>query len=134
VIAIAEPESRPAEADRRGREFAALYDAVFAMTTIDFGARWHLWLAVVDALSPVDPLLSTREAADLVHIGEAAVRAWCRKGLGRFDPVSRMYVIPLGRLGIHGADPFGRLSRNPKNLGPLQRVPVIANATFVRLR
>ena len=28
---------------------------------------------------------------------------------------------------------FERLSRNPKNLGPLQRVPVIANATFVRL-
>src|SRR5947208_12906660 len=40
----------------------------------------------------------------------------------------------LGRPDIHGADPFDRLSPNPKNLGPLQRVPVIANATFVRLR
>src|SRR5205809_919763 len=40
----------------------------------------------------------------------------------------------LRRPGIHGAEPFDRLSRNPKNLGPLQRVSVIANATFVRLR
>jgi hypothetical protein len=40
----------------------------------------------------------------------------------------------LHRPGIHGADPFDGLSRNPKNLGPLQWVPVIANATFVRLR
>ena len=35
--------------------------------------------------------------------------------------------------GLHTGDPFDGLSRKPKNLGPFQRVPVMAKATFDKL-
>ena len=39
----------------------------------------------------------------------------------------------LCRSGLQAEDPFDGLSRRPKNLGPFQRVPVIAKATLERL-
>jgi hypothetical protein len=39
----------------------------------------------------------------------------------------------LGRTRLHDRAPFDGLSRNPKNLGPFQRVPVMSNAIFDRL-
>ena len=35
--------------------------------------------------------------------------------------------------GLHDTGTFDGLSRSPKNRGPFQRLPVMANATFERL-
>ncbi len=68
-----------------------------------------------------------------IVLGVERVEVLLKPLVGRDAGIDRA-ANDLRRPGIHGADPFDRLSRNPKNLGPLQRVPVIANATFVRLR
>ena len=68
-----------------------------------------------------------------IVLGVERVEVLLKPLVGRDAGIDRA-ANDLRRAGIHGADPFDRLSRNPKNLGPLQRVPVIANATFVRLR
>jgi hypothetical protein len=52
--------------------------------------------------------------------------------LGRDAGIDRA-TNGLGKFLPHGEDPFDGLSRMPKNFGPLQRVPVIAKATFDRL-
>src|SRR5690349_13798981 len=76
-------------------------------------------------------------AADIglrgIVLGVERVEVLLKPLVGRDAGIDRA-ANDLRRPGIHGADAFDRLSRNPKNLGPLQRVPVIANATFVRLR
>jgi hypothetical protein len=68
-----------------------------------------------------------------IVLGIERVEVLLKPLVGRDAGIDRAANDPR-RPSIHGADPFECLSRNPKNLGPLQRVPVIANATFVRLR
>src|SRR5207244_2688928 len=68
-----------------------------------------------------------------IVLGVERVEVLLKPLVGRDAGIDRA-ANGLRRPGIHGADPFDGLSRNPKNLGPLHRVPVIANATFVRLR
>src|SRR4051794_34565322 len=50
-------------------------------------------------------------------------------GDARIDRASH----PLGYLGAQDRASFEGLSRKPKNLGPFQRVPVMAKATFDKL-
>jgi hypothetical protein len=46
-----------------------------------------------------EPLLTPREAAELVPIGVEAVRVWCRDGrVGFFDRRLRTFLIPLDQL------------------------------------
>jgi hypothetical protein len=68
-----------------------------------------------------------------IVLGVEGVEILLKPLVGRDACIDRA-ANDLRRPGIHGADPFDGLSRSPKNLGPLQRVPVISNATFVRLR
>src|SRR5262249_50558366 len=42
-----------------------------------------------------EPLLTPREAAELVAIGAEAVRVWCREGLGFYHRPSKCFFIPL---------------------------------------
>ncbi len=53
--------------------------------------------------------------------------------IGR-DPGVDRAANRLGGPGLHVRTSAGTLLRTPKNLGPLQRVPVIAWATSDRLR
>ena len=67
-----------------------------------------------------------------------AVRVFSeRDPMRRLNAIRELYIDRaanrLDRHGRHGAVPFDGLARRPKNLGPFQRVPVIAKAAFDRL-
>jgi hypothetical protein len=54
-----------------------------------------LALDLLGRAGALEPLLTPREAADLVPIGVEAVRCWCRDGLGFYDRRLHTFLIPL---------------------------------------
>src|SRR5215831_17635715 len=74
-----------------------------------------------------EPLLTPREAAALVPIGEEAVRVWCRDGLGFYHRPSKCFFIPLSELRAHVRKTRGLLSNALRDFTPTQMSLVVTS-------